>query len=82
LRNVFADLHVHIGRAEGRPVKITASRNLTLAAIIQDIAPRKGLDIVGVVDAGTTPVFNELQEMLQQGSLRSTTGEGLPLPMG
>lgn len=70
MRNVFADLHVHIGRAEGRPVKITASRNLTLTAIIQDIAPRKGLDIVGVVDAGTTPVFNELQDMLQQGALR------------
>ena len=33
LRNVYADLHVHIGSADGRAVKITASRKMDLHAI-------------------------------------------------
>lgn len=70
MRNIFADLHIHIGRASGRPVKITASRNLTLASLLEDTVPRKGLDLIGIVDAGTIPVQAELEQMVQQGLLR------------
>jgi hypothetical protein len=31
---VFADLHIHVGQAGGRPIKITASKALTLDAIV------------------------------------------------
>lgn len=76
MRSVCADLHVHIGQAGGRAVKITASRQLTLDAVIGDAAPRKGLDIVGVVDAGTTPVLTEIEHMIEQGRLRSHSRGG------
>ncbi len=62
--NYFADLHIHIGSARGRAVKITASRRLDLRTIIFEDAPRKGLDIVGIVDAGSTLVAFEIEEML------------------
>jgi uncharacterized protein (TIGR00375 family) len=70
LRNIYGDLHIHIGRAKDRPVKITASRQLTLHSIIFTDAPRKGLDMVGVVDAGSILVSAEIEEMLGCGDLR------------
>ena len=69
-RGHFADLHIHIGRAGGNPVKITAARSLILRSIIFEDAPRKGLDIVGVVDAGSPLVAKEIGDMLQAGDLR------------
>ncbi|MCX5780584.1 MAG: endonuclease Q family protein [Firmicutes bacterium] len=64
-----ADLHIHIGNARGHAVKITASRNLQLRSILYQDAPRKGLDVVGIVDAGSTLVSAELEEMLAVGDL-------------
>lgn len=82
LRSAFADLHIHIGRANGRPVKITASRNLTLASLVQETAPLKGLDIIGVVDAGTTQVMAELEQMISEGKLRAHQRGGFIAPNG
>ena len=67
--NVFGDLHIHIGTAGGRPVKITASRKLDLQSIIYRDAPRKGLNMVGIVDAGSTLVAAELEQMVTAGEL-------------
>lgn len=69
MNQVYGDLHIHIGSAQGRPVKITASRQLTLDSIIFHHAPRKGLGIVGIVDAGTNPVAAEIEAMLSSGQL-------------
>jgi len=69
LTNYFADLHIHIGSARNRAVKITASRRMDLRTIIFDDAPRKGLDIIGIVDAGSTLVSYEIEEMLAAGEL-------------
>jgi len=69
LQEVFADLHIHIGRARKQWVKITASPQLTLENIIYTEAPRKGLDMVGIVDAGSLAVSAELQAMLDNGKL-------------
>ena len=69
LTDMYADLHIHIGSAKGRAVKITASRQLQLKSIIFHDAPRKGLNIVGVVDAGSTLVADELQLMVASGEL-------------
>lgn len=73
----FADLHVHIGSAMGKAVKITASRSLTLQQVVFRDAPRKGLDIVGIVDAGTLPVAWEIEQMLLEGKLRQHPQGGL-----
>ena len=36
MKSFYTDLHIHIGRTKsGKPVKITASRNLTLTSIIE-----------------------------------------------
>ncbi len=74
--NLCADLHIHIGQAEGRAVKITASRQLDLRTILFQDAPRKGLDVVGVVDAGTLPVSRELEQMIQSGEMVELKGGG------
>ena len=46
---VFADLHVHIGRSEtGKPIKITAARSLNFANIAKECAERIYNDYVNV----------------------------------
>lgn len=74
--SIYGDLHIHIGQALGQAVKITASRHLELKSILYQDAPRKGLEIVGVVDAGTLPVAQELEGMLQSGELQQLKGGG------
>ncbi len=70
MRNIYGDLHIHIGSACLKPVKITASRKLTLDTIIFQDALRKGLDIVGVVDCASPLVIKELEGMLNDGRLK------------
>ena len=42
MKEIFADLHVHIGRSEnGKPIKITAARSLNFANIAKECADRK-----------------------------------------
>ncbi|MCJ7752007.1 MAG: endonuclease Q family protein, partial [Armatimonadetes bacterium] len=44
MRKLYADLHIHIGRTSaGRPVKITAARDLTFENIAKECATRKGI---------------------------------------
>jgi Uncharacterized conserved protein len=76
VKTYFADLHVHIGQAEGQAVKITASRDLQLKTLLYRDAPRKGLDIVGVVDAACTPVEREITELVRQGDLQELAAGG------
>lgn len=70
MRNVYADLHIHVGSAGGRAVKITASRKMDLHSVLYEAAPRKGLDMVGIVDAGSILVSTEIEAMLKTGELR------------
>lgn len=76
MKTYFADLHIHIGQAQCQAVKITASRDLQLRTLLYRDAPRKGLDIVGVVDAACTPVEREITEMVRQGDLQELTAGG------
>lgn len=77
MKNLYADLHIHIGSAGGRPVKITASRKLDLRSILFDVAPRKGLDMVGIVDVGSILVSAEIETMLENGDLREHPRGGM-----
>ena len=44
---VFADLHVHIGRSEAnKPIKITAARSLNFANIAKECSDKKGIHVV------------------------------------
>lgn len=72
----FADLHVHIGQAKNQPVKITASRSLTLDNIYDYCINKKGIDIVGIVDCASPLVLEEIQEQLNNEKLIPMPGGG------
>ncbi|UOQ47522.1 endonuclease Q family protein [Gracilibacillus caseinilyticus] len=65
LKDYYADLHIHVGRNQyGGPVKITASKHLTIENILLEASERKGIDIVGVIDCQAPAVLEELQQLL------------------
>ena len=65
---VFADLHVHIGRAEnGKPIKITAAKSLNFANIAKECAERKGINIVGIIDCASPYVIEDIENFLKTG---------------
>jgi len=65
---VFADLHVHIGRSEqGKPIKITAARSLNFANIAKECADRKGINVVGIIDCASPYVIEDIEKFLQSG---------------
>lgn len=65
---VFADLHVHIGRSEnGKPIKITAARSLNFANIAKECADRKGISIVGIIDCASPYVIEDIENFLKTG---------------
>ncbi|WP_206831065.1 endonuclease Q family protein [Alicyclobacillus fructus] len=74
---VFADFHVHTGAAKGRPVKMAASHQLTVAAALDWAVRVKGLDVLGLVDAVCDPVLEELRALWQAGDLAPVSGGGL-----
>ena len=68
MEEVFADLHVHIGRSEnGKPIKITAARSLNFANIAKECAERKGINIVGIIDCASPYVIQDIEEFLKTG---------------
>lgn len=69
MRKIFCDLHIHIGSALNKPVKITASRKLTLEQVLFHDAVQKGLDVVGIVDSASPLVIKEIEIMLEKGLL-------------
>ena len=65
---IFADLHVHIGRSEsGKPIKITAARSLNFANIAKECADRKGINVVGVIDCASPYVIEDIEKFLRNG---------------
>jgi uncharacterized protein (TIGR00375 family) len=78
MKEYFLDLHIHIGRTKGgQAVKITASRDLTLFSIIREAAERKGIDIIGIIDASSPPVLDEFRELVKRGELTPLDRGGL-----
>ncbi len=68
MQEMFADLHVHIGRSEkGKPIKITAARSLNFANIAKECADRKGIQIVGIIDCASPYVIEDIENFLQSG---------------
>lgn len=78
MNDCFADLHVHVGRSgDGRPVKISAASNLTVEAVLHECRHRKGIDIVGLVDAGSPGVQADIRRLLDREDLEALPGGGL-----
>ena len=65
---IFADLHVHIGRSEsGKPIKITAARSLNFANIAVECEKRKGINVVGIIDCASPYVIEDIEKFLKSG---------------
>ncbi len=76
MNEVFADLHVHIGRSEkNKPIKITAAKSLNFANIAKECRERKGVDIVGIIDCASPYVIEDIENFLR-------TGEAYEIPDG
>ncbi len=78
LKEIYADLHIHIGRTEkGRAVKITGSKNLTLKNILETATSRKGLDLIGIIDCHSPEVLEELEQLIQEGKAQELEEGGV-----
>ncbi len=78
LERIFADLHIHIGRTEsGQSVKISAARNLTFNRIVQEAYHRKGMQMIGIIDAHSPPVQEEIVQGLERGLYAEHSEGGL-----
>lgn len=68
MNEIFADLHVHIGRSEnGKPIKITAAKSLNFANIAKECAERKGISVVGIIDCASPYVIEDIEKFLSTG---------------
>lgn len=75
---IFGDFHIHIGRTEtGQAVKITGARNLTFANIMVEASRRKGIDMIGIIDAASPAVQREIAELLDKGNVHELDEGGL-----
>jgi len=65
---VFADMHIHIGRSENnKPIKITAARSLNFANIAKECYERKGINVVGIIDCASPYVIEDIEKFLKTG---------------
>ena len=78
MNEIFADLHVHIGRSEnGKPIKITAARSLNFANIAKECAERKGISVVGIIDCASPYVIEDIEEFVATGEAYEIEGGGI-----
>lgn len=76
LANYYADMHIHIGRDKyNRPVKITASKTLTIKNILVEASRRKGIHLIGVIDCQSPGVLEEIHDLI-------AANEAVELPDG
>ena len=68
MNEIYADLHIHIGRSEnGKPIKITGARSLNFANIAKECFERKGIDVAGVIDCASPYVLEDIDNFLVNG---------------
>ncbi|RFU65612.1 endonuclease Q family protein [Peribacillus glennii] len=74
----YADLHIHIGRTKtGRAVKITGAKTLTLQNVLKVSRERKGLDMIGIIDCHSPEVIEEIEELMEAGTVSEHSEGGL-----
>ncbi|WP_261129250.1 endonuclease Q family protein [Bacillus sp. Marseille-Q3570] len=78
MKRIFADFHIHLGStSEGRPVKISASKNLTLSNVLQTAFHHKGIQLVGVIDCHVPAVIRELEVAVEKNEIYEHRDGGL-----
>lgn len=75
---IFADLHVHIGRSKSnKPIKITAARSLNFENIAKECVERKGISVVGIIDCASPYVIEDIEEFLKNGDAYEVQDGGI-----
>ncbi len=65
---IFADMHVHIGRSKSnKPIKITAARSLNFENIAKECVDKKGINVVGIIDCASPYVIEDIEDFLKNG---------------
>jgi len=78
MNEIFADLHVHIGRSENnKPIKITAARSLNFANIAKECADKKGISVVGIIDCASPYVIEDIENFLKEGDAYEVEDGGI-----
>ncbi|HZW68664.1 MAG TPA: endonuclease Q family protein [Pseudogracilibacillus sp.] len=78
LTNIFADLHIHIGRDyKGNHVKISASYQLTLKNILIEASRSKGIELIGVIDCHVPNVLYELKQLVNREKAKELAKGGI-----
>ncbi len=72
LQMVFADLHVHLGG-----IKMAAALDLNVGNILYESAARKGIQMVGIIDAAAPPAQAQLGDLVAAGELQDLPDGGL-----
>src|SRR5699024_11135830 len=68
LNDYLVDLHIHVGRdIANKPVKIAASKNLTLTNMLKEASRRKALELMCVIDWHAANVQKEIQSLINIG---------------
>ncbi|QGQ47104.1 endonuclease Q family protein [Metabacillus sediminilitoris] len=78
MNRYFADLHIHIGQTtSGRPVKITASKSLTLENILVEASEHKGMDMIGIIDCHVPEILLTLKKLIENGVCMELSDGGI-----
>ncbi|MGE6629441.1 TIGR00375 family protein [Bacillus sp. NPDC077027] len=78
MKDFFADVHIHIGRTRtGRAVKITGAKTLTIDQILIEASESKGMGMIGVIDAQSPEVLEELMDGVNEGRYVELADGGL-----
>lgn len=72
LQTVYADLHVHLGG-----IKMAAAMDLTVGNILHECMARKGVGMVGIIDAAAPPAQTQLRELVAAGLVAPLPDGGL-----
>ena len=75
---IFADLHVHIGRSKNnKPIKITAAKSLNFENIAKECVEKKGINVVGIIDCASPYVIEDIEEFLKNGEAYEIENGGI-----
>lgn len=75
-RTYYCDFHIHIGRSQGRPVKMAAAPSLTLSNVLDFARSEKGLDIITIIDGVCSGVLQEFNHLEHLGIVEAMPGGG------
>lgn len=77
LNQYFTDLHIHVGMSEsGKWIKIPTSRRLTVSGILEEAVERKGMNIIGIVDALSPLVLADIEALIDKELLIPVSAGG------